>query len=304
MTEHATTLRYVKIPDIKLPSTSNRMVNLATVTMKPTVVFLYPRTGRPDEKALVGWDDIPGARGCTPQSCGFRDLYMEFCDEGIQVFGISTQATKVQQEFVNRVNLPFEILSDHDFGLTTTLNLPTFEFEGMRLIKRMAWFCDEGLIKQVFYPVFPPDKNAEQVLIWLRSEKLQMSQLPSTRIFSGAPWEKQIGYCRSIKRGRFTAVSGTVAIDEHGRVFEPGNAYAQTKRCFEIIQHSLRQLGASLEDIIRTRLFITDISRWAEFAKAHSEIMGDSPPACSMIEVKNLISKEILIEIEVDAVLL
>lgn len=157
------------LPDISLKTTGNRTVNLAHMGLEPTVLFFYPRTGRPDESAPVGWDKIPGARGCTPQSCGYRDIYGEFLKRRIKVFGVSTRTTKFQQEFVQRVHLPFEILSDSELALIKTLRLPTFEFRGMTLLKRMAWYCNQGKIVKVFYPVFPPDKNAETVLKWVAS---------------------------------------------------------------------------------------------------------------------------------------
>ena len=156
------------IPRIELRTTSNCVVDLSTLTEKPTVLFFYPRTGRPDETAPVGWDEIPGARGCTPQSCGYRDLYGEFQALGVQVFGVSTQTTEFQQELVKRISLPFEVLSDSDFRLSEALRLPTFDFSGMRLLKRMSWYCDKGKIDKVFYPVFPPNENAEKMLNWLR----------------------------------------------------------------------------------------------------------------------------------------
>lgn len=157
------------LPAIELKSTDGKILDLALLTREPTVLFFYPRTGRPDEAAPVGWDEIPGARGCTPQSCGYRNLYAEFQALGVQVFGVSTQTTAFQQELVRRVQLPFEILSDDALRLTEELRLPTFDFSGMRLIKRMAWFCEKGIIRKVFYPVFPPDKNAEDVLHWLKT---------------------------------------------------------------------------------------------------------------------------------------
>ncbi|MGE0634435.1 MAG: peroxiredoxin, partial [Pseudobdellovibrionaceae bacterium] len=130
----------------------------------------YPRTGEPSKPAPPDWDLIPGARGCTPQSCGFRDLYREFQSLGFQVFGLSSQDTDYQKEFVNRNHIPFEILSDAEFALTDSLRLPTFVYNGMRLIKRMAWVIEDGKITKVFYPVFPPTENAATVLAWLRSQ--------------------------------------------------------------------------------------------------------------------------------------
>lgn len=157
------------LPNLKLQTTSNRTVDLAQLAQKPTVLFFYPRTGRPDEAAPIGWDEIAGARGCTPQSCGYRDLYSEFQSLGVQVFGLSTQTTEFQQELVRRIKLPYEVLSDSDFELTNTLKLPTFTFDTMKLLKRAAWFCEAGKIMKVFYPVFPPDKSADTVLNWIKA---------------------------------------------------------------------------------------------------------------------------------------
>lgn len=163
-------LEGMSLPRIKLGSTENRILDLVDLTSNRTILFFYPRTGRPDEQAPLGWDEIPGARGCTPQSCGYRDHFSEFKELGYQVLGISTQTTEFQQELIQRIHLPFPILSDSEFVLTDTLNLPTFEFGGMKLLKRMAWVCEDGKILKVFYPVFPPDKNAETVIAWLKDQ--------------------------------------------------------------------------------------------------------------------------------------
>lgn len=165
-------LEGILLPSLPLRTTANRTIDLAAITKSPTVLFFYPRTGRPDEAAPIGWDEIAGARGCTPQSCGYRDLYSEFQSLGVQVFGVSTQATEFQQELVQRIYLPYEIISDADFNLTNTLKLPTFIFNSIRLLKRAAWFCKDGKIKKVFYPVYPPDKNAETVLNWIKSNRV------------------------------------------------------------------------------------------------------------------------------------
>jgi len=162
-------LTHAEIPPIKLKSTSGKTYNLQELTAKRTVLFFYPRTGRPDEPAPIGWDEIPGARGCTPQSCGYRDLNDDFNKLGYAVFGVSTQTTDFQKELVSRIHLPFEVLSDAEYLLTDSLRLPTFEFNKMRLIKRMAWICEGGRINKVFYPVFPPDKNAADVLDWIKT---------------------------------------------------------------------------------------------------------------------------------------
>ncbi len=159
------------IPNIKLTSTQTSVVDLIESFRSPTVLFIYPRAGSPLEpnKNPELWDTIPGARGCTPQSCSFRDTIDEFRELGVQVFGLSSQSPAVQKEFVERNHISFPILSDENHSLADSLNLPTFAFEGERLIKRMAFFIQNGKIQKVFYPVFPPDKNADEVLAWIRS---------------------------------------------------------------------------------------------------------------------------------------
>ena len=134
-----------------------------------TVVYIYPRTGRPGVALPEGWDAIPGARGCTPQSCSFRDHFAELKALGVaQVFGLSTQDTGYQQEAANRLHLPFPLLSDDKLQFTRALDLPTFMVAGMELIKRMVLVIDDGKITKVFYPVFPPDKSADEVIAWLK----------------------------------------------------------------------------------------------------------------------------------------
>jgi len=125
----------------------------------------------------TGWDGIPGARGCTPQSCGFRDHFAEMRKLGVaQLYGLSTQTTAYQREAVERLHLPFAILSDAELRLTHALTLPTFTVDGMVLIKRMAWIVDDGTITHVFYPVFPPDKNAEEVIAWLGCQPISATK--------------------------------------------------------------------------------------------------------------------------------
>ena len=159
---------------IPLRSTDGQQIDLARVRGR-TVVYVYPRTGRPDLPASAAWDAIPGARGCTPQSCGFRDHYAELRSLGASaIFGLSTQTTDYQREAVERLHLPFPLLSDSDLVFTRTLRLPTFEFEpygeeSSTLLKRMALIVRDGRIEKVFYPVFPPDRNAEDVMEWLRT---------------------------------------------------------------------------------------------------------------------------------------
>lgn len=158
----------LSIPSTPLSTTHETTVDLASIGGR-CVVFVYPRTGRPGALPLVSeWNQIPGARGCTPQTCGFRDLHAEFRAAGVQVYGLSTQETAYQRELSERLGLPFPILSDVDLKLVSALRLPTFEVAGQTLIKRMAWYAEDGVITHVFYPVFPPDQNATNVLAWLR----------------------------------------------------------------------------------------------------------------------------------------
>jgi len=165
-----------QVPSVRLASTGGQVVDVAELAERPGVLFFYPRTGEPGKAAGPEWDAIPGARGCTPQSCGFRDLHREFTALGVAVFGVSTQDTAYQREFVERNHVPFELLSDRDLALTRALRLPTFEYavEGggpPTLIKRMAWYVERGRVEKIWYPVFPPDRNAETVLEWLRARE-------------------------------------------------------------------------------------------------------------------------------------
>jgi peroxiredoxin len=158
------------MPAVGLRSTKGGVVDVADASPKRrTVFFFYPRSGRPDEPPLPGWDDIPGGRGCTPQSCAYRDHFQEFEELGVGVFGISSQDTEYQREFAHRTHLPYPLLSDSALALTHALRLPTFEVQNMTLFRRLTIVVSEGLIEKVFYPVFPPDKNAEEVLEYLRS---------------------------------------------------------------------------------------------------------------------------------------
>jgi peroxiredoxin len=154
------------MPAIPLRSTAGGLVDLSRLGGS-TVVYIYPRTGRPDRDPPAGWNDIPGARGCTPQSCAFRDHHRELQAAGARVFGLSTQDTGYQREAVERLQLPFDLLSDERYALTQALRLPTFTMESVVLLKRLTLVVRDGRIEKVFYPVFPPDKNAEEVLDWL-----------------------------------------------------------------------------------------------------------------------------------------
>jgi peroxiredoxin len=158
----------MRLPSLPLEATDGSRVDLSKFPGR-TVVYIYPRTGVPGRSMPEGWNEIPGARGCTPQSCGFRDHFTELKRLGVaRVFGLSTQDSAYQREAVERLHLPFAVLSDERLELARALKLPTFEVAGMTLLKRMALVIDDALITKVFYPVFPPDKNAEEVIAWLR----------------------------------------------------------------------------------------------------------------------------------------
>jgi peroxiredoxin len=157
-----------RIPSAALRSTSGDTIDLAAIA-GTVVVFAYPRTGQPGVDPLVpNWDEIPGARGCTPHTSGFRDLHADFVAQGATVFGLSTQDSAYQRELVERLHVPFPILSDEPLLLTHALRLPTMEIAGLTLIKRLAWIARDGVIERVFYPVFPPNRNAEVVLAALK----------------------------------------------------------------------------------------------------------------------------------------
>ncbi|MDE5459885.1 MULTISPECIES: peroxiredoxin [unclassified Bradyrhizobium] len=163
-------LKGMTLPPVSLLATDDTSVALSALRGR-TVVFAYPRTGEPGKIALVDdWDMIPGARGCTPQTCAFRDLFAELKAAGAaQVYGLSTQSNAYQTEMASRLHLPFPVLSDEKLALTSALNLPTMDVAGLTLIKRLALIVDDARITHVFYPVFPPDRNAGDVLDWLKA---------------------------------------------------------------------------------------------------------------------------------------
>lgn len=156
------------VPQMALPSTQGGTIDLAEPAQDRLVAYVYPRTGVPGEPSPAGWDDIPGARGCTPQSCAFRDSLAELTALGATVVGISAQSPAEQKAFAEREHIPFALLSDSEMRLAVELGLPTFEVEGMTLYRRLTLVVEEGLIAKAFYPVFPPDRNAAEVLSWLR----------------------------------------------------------------------------------------------------------------------------------------
>jgi len=161
----------MRLPALPMAATDGTQVDLAKLAGR-VVVYIYPRTGRPGFPLPDGWDAIPGARGCTPQSCSFRDHFAELKSLGVaHVFGLSTQDTAYQREAVDRLHLPFPILSDAGLHFARALGLPTFEVADMTLLRRMVLVIDDNVIAKVFYPVFPPDESATEVVDWLRSSR-------------------------------------------------------------------------------------------------------------------------------------
>ena len=160
------------MPALSLPSTSGGMVALDVLPAARSVIYAYPRTSEPGQLAPEGWDVIPGARGCTPQACTFRDHHQELAALGAAVFGLSTQTTAYQQEMAARLHLPFPVLSDAEFRLTEALGLPTFTADGMRLLRRLTLILRGSRIEAVLYPVPVPEQSAEDAIAWLRAHPL------------------------------------------------------------------------------------------------------------------------------------
>ncbi len=158
----------LEVPELTLDS-SLGPVDLAALAAGRAVVYIYPRTGRPDREVPAGWDAIPGARGCTPQSCAFRDHAAELEAHGARVAGLSSQPLDEQVELAERLHMPFPVIADPERRLGAAIDLPTFDFDGMTLYKRVTLVLEAGRIAKVFYPVFPSDRNAEEVLAWLGS---------------------------------------------------------------------------------------------------------------------------------------
>lgn len=161
----------LRLPSVELPATNGDMVDLSKIPAI-AIVFAYPRTGRPGEDPLVvDWDTIPGARGCTPEACSFRDLQTEFARFSAKVFGLSTQTTEYQREAADRLHLPFPLLSDAALHLAHGLSLPIHILAGQILLKRLTWVQRNSVIEHLFYPVFPPDRAAHEVLAWLSQQR-------------------------------------------------------------------------------------------------------------------------------------
>jgi GrxC family glutaredoxin len=219
----------VRVPDLALRATSGEFVNLSNLPRR-TIVYAYPRTGIPNVALPEGWNDIPGARGCTPQALAFQDQRNQISALGADVFGLSTQTTEYQTELVGRLGLSFSILSDAEFKLTKALRLPTMTVDGMVLLKRLTLVIEKGKIEHVFYPVFPPDQAAADVIVWLKENRdpdpipaIQTGDVLGVVIYTTA----QCPYCRVAKellrqKGvRFTEVD----VDR-----EPGAANAMALR--------------------------------------------------------------------------
>lgn len=161
-------LEGMQLPDVSFKSTGGEVVNLSALQQR-LVIYVYPLTGRPDGQLPAGWDEIPGARGCTPQACDFSNHYQALLDLDTAVFGLSSQNTDYQLELKSRLHLPFDLLSDSHFLLQNALKLPLFKVDELSLYKRLTLIAEQKVIKKVFYPVFPPNQNASQVIDWLKS---------------------------------------------------------------------------------------------------------------------------------------
>ncbi|HEY1285216.1 MAG TPA: peroxiredoxin [Solirubrobacterales bacterium] len=171
-------LEGLRVPRLSLESTAGAALDLASLAGGLLVAYLYPRTGIPGEPSPAGWDDIPGARGCTPQSCAYRDSIDRFAALGTAVVGISAQSPQQQREFAQREHISFPLLSDPRLELARELCLPTFEVEGMTLYRRLTLIAEAGRIVKVLYPVFPPDRDAGEVLGWLRWRRSESNRRP------------------------------------------------------------------------------------------------------------------------------
>ena len=166
-------LKGMRLPNLSLPTTGGRTIQLEKLGAGRTVIYCYPMTGVPGTPLPEGWDLVPGARGCTPQACNLRDRHNELTQFGVAVYGVSTQSTEYQREMAERNHLPFEILSDSEFRLCDALCLPTFTMAGTRLLKRLSLIIKGGEIEHVFYPVFPSNESADRVIEWLKARPLQ-----------------------------------------------------------------------------------------------------------------------------------
>lgn len=156
-----------RVPSISLKSTSGTTIDISE-TKGTVVIFFYPMNGKPDSPLMTGWNDIPGARGCTPQVCSYRDSYVSLEKLGLKVYGISSQSLADQKEARARLTLPYDLLNDSGLELTKAMKLPTFEYRTSTYIKRITLIVRDGVVLKTFYPVFPPDKNVSDVIEWLK----------------------------------------------------------------------------------------------------------------------------------------
>jgi peroxiredoxin len=163
-------LLHARLPSVALPSTPGAPVDLAEASEQTLVLYVYPQTGTPGRPSPAGWDEVPGARGCTPENCAFRDHAQDLSSLGATVLGLSAQALEEQREFAERERIPYPLLNDSEFRLTEELGFPTFEVNGERYYRRLTLIARDGRVVKVFYPVFPPQENAGQVVAWLRGE--------------------------------------------------------------------------------------------------------------------------------------
>ena len=161
-------LKGLRLPSFNLEATNGKIINLGEIHTR-LVIYCYPMTGQPNVALPEGWDQIPGARGCTPQSCSYRDHYQELCDLGTEVFGLSVQTTQYQKEMADRLHLPFPIVSDERYEFQKALNMPTFKVAGMTLLKRVTLIANHGVIEAVHYPIFPSDSDAPWVIRYLKT---------------------------------------------------------------------------------------------------------------------------------------
>lgn len=163
-------LTAMALPNLTLPATTGGEIALDSLGQKGrAVLFCYPMTGRPGVNLPDGWDDIPGARGCTPQACSFRDLHASFAALGASILGLSTQEPGYQRELAERLHLTYPVLSDQELAFVSAMQLPTLSVDGMTLIKRLTMVIRDGVVEKVFYPVFPPDRATDDVLAWLKA---------------------------------------------------------------------------------------------------------------------------------------
>jgi peroxiredoxin len=218
-------LKGSQVPEISLRSTGGDLVDLSRLKGR-SVVYCYPRTGLPDRDPPAGWDAIPGARGCTPQSCAYRDHHDELRALGARVFGMSTQTPEEQREAAERLRLTFPLLSDSKLRMTKALRLPTFTVDSMTLLKRVTLVLDDGRIERVFYPVFPPDADAGAVIDWVRTHPRSREVEEGLRVtiasaLSNVPTPDGKRFARVLARGSLEvelyAPSGTDPQHPHTR---------------------------------------------------------------------------------------